>query len=132
MAARLFSMISSAVCAAAVEAQARTATTTAKRWMNLFIQRLCPASPLKDVTDLELERARRIDVGQRRNRIRRRARRHHLAKRRIHGRGVAVSRLRAAEDVAVIEQVEAFHAQQDRPARRLQASLDKQRDVLRA
>ena len=47
-------------------------------------------------------------------------------------RGVAVGRLRAAEDVAVVEQVEAFQPQQERASAGLDAALDEQRDVLRA
>src|SRR5690348_10588365 len=132
-------MISSAVCAAAVCAKARTKTTAAQRWMAVLIQRLCLASSRpaggrakkrsEDVTDLELECPRRIDIRERGNRIRCRANCNDLAERRVNGTGIAVSGLRATQDVRVIEQVEAFNAQQDRAAGRLQASLEEHRHI---
>ena len=56
-----------------------------------------------------------------------------LAEGRVHGRGVAVGRLRAAEDVAVVEQVEALQPQQDRlPWLGLTRPSTNSADVLRA
>ena len=56
-----------------------------------------------------------------------------LAERRVHRRGVAVGRLRAAEDVAVVEEVEALQPQQDRSGRcSLMRPSTKSDDVLRA
>src|SRR3954469_7305529 len=60
------------------------------------------------IADLKLKHARRGDVGRRRPRVGRGARRDHLAERRVHRRGVAIRRLGAAEDVAVVQQVEAL------------------------
>ena len=46
-----------------------------------------------------------------------------LAERRIHRPGVAVRRLRAPEDVRVIEEIEALEPEQHRPASELDAVL---------
>ena len=73
----------------------------------------------EDEPHLELEHPRRIDVGERRD-----ARWSPCPTATSWPNvgftvaGVAVGRLRAAEDVAVVEQVEALEPQQDRAARR--------------
>src|SRR5262249_25657152 len=91
------------------------------------------STALKDVANLNLERARRIDVGERRQRVRLRVRhRDDLAERRARGARVAVGRLRASEDVAVIEEVEAFESQQNRTALLVEPSFDEERHILRA
>ena len=63
---------------------------------------------------LELEHPRRIDVGERRDRVGGGAHGDELTERRVRRAGVAVDRLPAAEVVAVIEEVEALHPEQDR------------------
>src|SRR5262249_17113306 len=80
--------------------------------------------------DLKLKHSRRIDVRQARERVGRRPRGDHLPERRVHDRGVAEGRLRAPEDVPVVEQVEAFQPEQDRPPGGLDPPLDEEPDVL--
>jgi hypothetical protein len=67
-----------------------------------------------------------------RDRVCGRARADHLAERRIRRRRIVVNRLSAPEDIAVIEEVEALDPEQNRAARRLDASLEEHPDVLRA
>ena len=82
---------------------------------------------LEDEPRLQLEHPRRVDVGERRDRVRCRARGHELAERRIRCARVAVDRLPAAEEVPVIEEIEALQPEQDaRAFRRLDATLDEE------
>src|SRR5436190_4445888 len=82
--------------------------------------------------DLELKHPGWIDIRQRRERVGRGAGGDDLAERRVHGRDVPVGRLGAAQDVPVVQQVEAFHAKQERAAARLDPPFEEQADVLRA
>src|ERR1051325_8356370 len=77
---------------------------------------------------LELEHPRRIDIRERRQRVRRAAPRHELAERWVGGGGVAVDGLAAAQVVAVVQHVEAFDAEEDRVSGELQAVLDEEVD----
>ena len=86
----------------------------------------CCFVSLKRKPHLELEHPRRIDVRERRDRVGRGAGADQLTERRVRRAGVAVGRLPAAEDVAVVEEVEALQPQQDRAARRLDATLDEE------
>src|SRR5450759_985201 len=86
----------------------------------------------EQVSDLKLHHPRRIDIRERRERIGRRAGADELTERRIRRTGIAVRRLRAPEDVAMIKEVEALQPQQDRAAPALDTFLDKDRDILRA
>ena len=62
---------------------------------------------------LQLEHPRRVDVGERRDRVRGRADGCELAERRIRRARVAVHRLPAAEEVPVVEEIEALQPEQD-------------------
>src|SRR5207249_7543716 len=84
---------------------------------------------LKQKADLELEHARRIDVGEARQGVGRGAHRGELTERRIHGRCVAVRRLRASEDVRVIEQVEPLEPEENRTAGAPDAPLEEDRGI---
>src|SRR4029079_9755842 len=90
-----------------------------------------PTSALKLIAHLELEHPRRVDVREAGKRVGRRADRHDLAERRVHHRRIAIRRLGAAEDVPVVEQVVAFHPQQDGLPARLDPPFEEQPDVLR-
>src|SRR5438128_1734364 len=70
----------------------------------------------EDEAHLHLEHARRVDVGERRNRVRGCADGSELAERRVWYARVAVGRLAATEVVPVIEDVEALQPEQDRCA----------------
>src|SRR5262245_46219741 len=84
---------------------------------------------LEQIPHLDLKHPRRIDVREARESVGGDPRAHDLTEGRIGCPGVAIHGLCAPEDIAVIEQVEAFQPQEQRPLLKLQTSLDEDRHV---
>src|SRR5689334_22629154 len=89
------------------------------------------ACRLKHEANLQLEHPRRIDVGERRNGRRRRAGSDDLAERQGCRTGVAVGGHRAAEDVAMVEEVEPFCAKDHSPCADVERVFRERRHILR-
>src|SRR5437763_39095 len=85
----------------------------------------------EDIPHLQLEHARRVDVGEGRNGAGRGAGGDELPDGRVHRGGVAVDGLPAAEVVAMIEQVESLQPQQDGAIDDAEPMLHEGADVLR-
>src|SRR5207237_7815627 len=80
-------------------------------------------SLLEHESRLELEHPRRIDVRERRKRIRGGRDAHDLAERWTCRIRVPVNRLRTAEDVRVVEKIEALEPQEERAGSELDSTL---------
>src|ERR1043165_4131109 len=111
---------------------AESRTMSRIRFIRSFsLRSSCGCSRSEDESQLQLERPRLVNVGERGDGVRRRADGRELAEGRVRRARVAVDRLGATEDVRAVEDVEAFEPEQDaRALGRSDAGFDEERPVV--